>query len=99
MSWFIFQLLLPFLVYFAGLQFIQRRWRKRLREAWSETFAAERGQQALMWRLMIHNAHCEVCFGPFNDEQMAVLRIGPGDPFGVLAHGLCLPPLPDEPAN
>lgn len=90
----IFRFLVPPVIYGIGLWWVNRSWRNRYHAALMQSFVSEKMQQALLHRLIIRGVYCEVCHERFEDEQAVVLRIGRDNEIGVLAHGLCLGPLP-----
>jgi hypothetical protein len=69
-----------------------RRWRRELDDLTGERTALIHVRAALMRRAT--EWPCEVCGRPFDDEAVAVLRLGP-DGTDVLAHPFCLSPIPE----
>lgn len=69
-----------------------RRWKRELEALSFERVALVHVRAALMRRAT--EWPCEVCGRPFDDETVAVLRLGP-DGSDVLAHPFCLTPIPE----
>lgn len=71
-----------------------RSWRQLTGELVGQLAAMERVNDALVQRLAALQA-CEVCGRPLTEGDSAMVRLGP-DGYDVVAHGLCLGPMPGQ---
>jgi hypothetical protein len=71
-----------------------RSWRQLTAELTTELVCLQRVNDALLQRLAALQP-CEVCGRPLAEGDSAMVRLGP-DGYDVVAHGLCLGPMPGQ---
>lgn len=81
-------------LYIVALLLIVRGHRQHVRYLHGRIATLERLNASLMGRVAA-SWRCEVCDRPLLDGDTASVRLGP-DGYDVVAHGLCLGPMPGE---